>query len=87
MKDIKFYNIEPTIVGDIPTFLVEEAIGGDFAFSDDVKQLQARIEELEHIVNHIIDYADEQVIDDTVTIPVFILSDINLYYENFSVEN
>lgn len=51
------------------------------AMANELIAVRAKIKTLESIVNNIIDFADEQVIDETVAIPVSILSDINLYYE------
>lgn len=53
----------------------------EVAMANELITVRARIKTLELIVNNIIDFADEQVIDETVAIPVSILSDINLYYE------
>lgn len=53
--------------------------------SEQIKQLQKRINILESIINQIVCSVDEQVINETVSIPIHILSEIS-YYESIRDE-
>lgn len=77
-KKLKRYKLVATESGKN----VIESNEGHWVHISDVEQLQSKIETLESIINNVIDFANEKVYTETVSIPTYVLADINSYYKN-----